>query len=115
MTSRRHLKHFNAASEEFLRLSGHRKTSVRLRVPFVPEKDVLSQLISRFSKEKLISDDAPEAQLQIIEDKELIGGFVATCNGYQIDTSLKTALARLRRKERRDNSCLEQSERNGHK
>ena len=100
MTVRRHLKHFHNAMEQYKRLSGHGKTVVKLSVPFMPDSDMLTQLKERFKKEKLIHGDIDEAQFEIITDEELIGGFVATCDGYQIDTSLKTILDKLRRDER---------------
>jgi len=96
MTTRRHLKHFRPAAEHFRYLNGYDKAIVRLRVPFKPEKDTLEQIKKYLAKEKLVTVDTEEALFQIIEDKELIGGFVASCDGYQIDTSLKTALHKLR-------------------
>jgi len=95
LAARRHLKHFRPAAEYFRRLSSRSKVVVRLRVPFEPGQDLLEQLKGFLSKEKLIPADAEEAHFQIIEDKELIGGFVASYDGYQIDTSLKTALNKL--------------------
>jgi len=100
MTTRRHLKHFRSAARQFRQLSGHDKTVVRLRIPFEPDKGLLEQLKRCLVKEKLIPADAENMRFDIIEDKELIGGFVASCNGYQIDTSLKTTLMRLLRPER---------------
>ena len=100
MAARRHLKHFHAAAELFMQLCGKSKPIVRLRVPYKPEQDMLQQLKRRLSMKKLIPGDADEAQLQIVEDKELIGGFIASCNGYQIDTSIKTALMKLLHPER---------------
>ena len=100
MTTRRHLKHFHNAAEEFRQLSGNAKTIVCLRVPFAPEQDMLGQLKDRLAKKHLIPAGAEEAQFLIKEDKELIGGFIASCNGYQIDTSLRTILRRLLRPER---------------
>jgi len=95
MAARRHLKHFRPAAQQFLRLGGYDETVVRLRIPFVPDKDLLEQLKRCLTKEKLIPADARNARFDIIEDKELIGGFIASCNGYQIDTSLRTTLMRL--------------------
>ena len=97
MTSRRHLKHFYPSAEHFRKLCSRDKATVELRIPFKPEQEMLVQLISRLRKEKLIPDDAKEAEFCVVEDKELLGGFVAYCNGYQIDTSFKTALNKLRR------------------
>ena len=100
MTARRHLKHFHAAAELFLQLCGHSKPVVKLRVPFAPEQDMVERLKKRLSLEKLIPENAEDVQLQVVEDKELIGGFIATCNGYQIDTSFKTTLMKLLHPER---------------
>ena len=100
MASRRHLKHFHATAELYLHLSGYSKPVVRLRVPFIPEQEMLMRLKKRLSAEKLIPENTEDAQVQVIEDKELIGGFIASCNGYQIDTSLKTTLMKLLHPER---------------
>ena len=97
MTKRRHLKHFYASAKYFRFLSSRDKAIVELRVPFPPEQDMLESLLGRLRKEKLIPESAAEAEFQIVEDKELIGGFIAYCNGYQIDTSFKTALNKMRR------------------
>jgi F0F1-type ATP synthase delta subunit len=100
MTARRHLKHFHATADKFRRLSGYEDTVVNLRVPFTPERKALVKLKERLTKEKLIPENAKGAHFNIIEDKELIGGFVASCNGYQIDTSLRTAVMKLLSPER---------------
>ena len=100
MTARRHLKHFHATADKFRRLSGYEDMVVNLRVPYTPERKTLLKLKERLIKEKLIPENAKGAQFNIIEDKELIGGFVASCNGYQIDTSLKTAVIKLQSPER---------------
>jgi len=100
ITARRHIRHFYAAAEQFRRLSGHGNAVVRLRVPFTPEHSILEKLKARLIKEKLIPTNVADTQFQIIEDKTIIGGFVASCDGYQIDTSLRTALMRLLRPER---------------
>lgn len=96
MTSHRHLKHFHNAAEFYLQLSGHGKTIVTLRVPFKPDQDILEQIKSRLIKDKLIPEGSRETELKIVEDEKLIGGLIASCNGYQIDTSLRTALQKLR-------------------
>ena len=96
MTARRHLRHFGASAEYFRRLSSS-KAVVKLRVPFMLEQEMLVQLMNRLAKENLIPENAKDPEFQIVEDEELIGGFVAYYNGYQIDTSFKTALDKLRR------------------
>jgi len=98
MTTRRHLKHFHATANQFRLLSGHGKTVVRLRVPFLPGQELLEQLKQRLAREKLITCETDQARFQIIEDSGLIGGFIATCDGYQIDTSLRTTLAGITRR-----------------
>jgi len=95
MTTKRHLKHFFAAAEKFMRLSGHGGALVNMRVAYTPPQDIVEKLKERFLEEKLIPPGTDAVKLHIIEDRELIGGFVASCNGYQIDTSLRTALSRL--------------------
>ena len=97
MTMRRHLRHFYNSAEHFRKLCSRDKAVVRLRVPFRPGDDMLEQLMGRLTKEKLIPENAKQTEFQIEEDKELIGGFVASYNGYQIDTSFRTALNKLRR------------------
>jgi len=98
MTARRHLKYFYAAAEHFRKLSSRDKVVVDLRVPFEPDRSFLPGLMNRLRDKRLVPDGAKETEFNIIEDKELIGGFVAYYNGYQIDTSFKTALNRLRRR-----------------
>ena len=100
LTGRRHLKHFSATCEHFRKLCGHGKAVVRLRVPYAPEQGLLDQLKTRLTEDKLIPEGVQETEFQIVEDLELIGGLVASCNGYQIDTSLKTALKKMTTPER---------------
>ena len=95
MTARRHLKHFFTAAEHFRHLIVRDIAVVRLRVPFQPDPDILQRLKRRLIKDKLIPDSVKDAEFRIVEDKDLIGGFVAYYDGYQIDTSLKTAINRL--------------------
>jgi len=97
LAARRHLKHFRPAAEQFRRLSGHGKVIVRLRVPYEPEQSLLGQLRQSLVMAKLIPKDTEDAQFDITQEKELVGGFVASCDGYQIDTSLKTALTKILR------------------
>ena len=95
MATRLHLRHFHKTAELYMRLSGYGKPIVKLRVPFTPEQEALERLKKRLSEEKLIPEGAENAEFNIVEEKELIGGFIASCNGYQIDTSLKTTLMKL--------------------
>ena len=96
MTYHRHLKHFHKAALHFQQLSGFGKAVVRLRVPFKPDQDILGQLESRLIEARLIPEGAKETEFHVIEDEGLIGGLIASCNGYQIDTSLKTVLQKLK-------------------
>ena len=100
MAGRRHLKHFKQVAEKFLQLSGYGATVVNLQVPFALEENVLELLTKRLEEMELIPQKTSGVKLKIVEDKELIGGFKAYCNGYRIDTSLRTALEKLRRSER---------------
>jgi F0F1-type ATP synthase delta subunit len=100
MATRMHLRHFHKTAELYMRLSGYGKTVVKLRIPFTPEQGMLARLKKRLLEEKLIPSGAEDAEFQVVEDKGLIGGFIASCNGYQIDTSLKTAFMKLLRPER---------------
>jgi len=97
MAAKRHLKHFSAAARKFMKLSGYGGVVVNLRVAYMPEQDIIDKLKKSFSELELIPADADAVELDITEDGELIGGFVASCNGYQIDASLKTRLSRLGR------------------
>jgi F-type H+-transporting ATPase subunit delta len=99
MTTRRHIRHYHSVVERFRRLSGHGKVVVRLRVPFEPDQNLIGRLKMRFVKEKLIPTDMADKKfdINIVVDNGLIGGFIASCEGYQIDTSLKTALTKLKR------------------
>ena len=96
MAYHRHLMHFQEAAEHYRQLSGIGKAVVRLRVPFRPDPDTLERIKDRLIKAKLIPYTDKETEFNVIEDKELIGGLIASCNGYQIDASLKTALQKLR-------------------
>ena len=96
MTGHRHLKHFHRTAEHYRQISGYGKTVVRLRVPFRPDASMLEQLKARFVKEKLIPEGAVETEFEVVEDEGLIGGLVASCNGFQLDTSLRTALRKMK-------------------
>jgi len=97
MATNRHLKHFSAAAGTFMRLSGHGGVVVDLRVAYRPQQELIDKLKERFLIEKLIPADASGVKFDITEDDGLMGGFVASCNGYQIDASLRTRLGRLGR------------------
>ena len=95
MTSRRHLRHFHAAAMMYMQLSGFAKPEVCLRIPYAPGPVMIERLKKRLVAGKLIPADSEEVQFRVVEDKQLIGGFIASCNGYQIDKSLRTTLVKL--------------------
>lgn len=97
MITRRHLKHFSAAAGHFRYLNSRDKAVVQLRVPFEPDPGMLERLRLLFREEKLVPENVKETEIRVIEDKGIIGGFVAYYDGYQIDASLKTAISKLRR------------------
>ena len=102
MMKRNHLRYLPGAIEQYRKMSDRyfHNVSVQLRVPFKPEFETIRQLKCRFMDEGLIPENAKRISFQIIEDKEIIGGFTAHCNGYQIDASLRTLLAKIRFAER---------------
>lgn len=102
LSSRGHWRHLPDAIDRFQLLSDgyYRRISLDLHVPFKLEQETLDRLQLRFRREGLIPADADEVALHIIEDKSIVGGFIAVCNGHQIDASLRTQLARIRHAER---------------
>lgn len=99
---RGHWRHLPDAIDRYQILSDsyYHNIAVELHVPFEPEQEMLYKLERRFRNKGLIPADAVEVKFSIIEDKSIIGGFIAFCNGNQIDASLRTRLARVRRAER---------------
>ena len=99
---RHHWKHLPGVAESFKRMSDDhfKKVSVFLHVPFKPEQAVLDRMENRFREKGLIPRDAKEITLNTIEDKDIVGGFIAFCNGHQIDASIRTQLTKIRRAER---------------
>ncbi|MCL2664847.1 MAG: F0F1 ATP synthase subunit delta [Defluviitaleaceae bacterium] len=96
MLSRRQIKSLPEAASCYRLLSGLADTVVRLRVPYEPDELLLKKFRTYFADSKLLSKDKAESAVIEIElDKDLIGGYVAYCNGQQIDASLKTALAKI--------------------
>ena len=102
MLKRRHLKYLAGAAERFRHMCDDFfcRATVSLRVPFAPDQELLDRLKSRFALEGLIPENAENVSFQVTEDKEIIGGFIAYCNGHQIDVSIRTLLANIRRAER---------------
>ena len=102
LLKRGHLKYISGVAEQYRRMSDDyfRKAAVELRVPFEPEKEILDRLKRRFAIDGLTPENAEDVTINVVEDKEIIGGFIASCNGRQIDVSLKTLLAKIRRAER---------------
>ena len=97
MAERQHLKHYDQATDMFLQLSGCGKTKVRIYVPYALDYDVMQMLKTHLYEISLIPSNTREPEFNVTEDKELIGGYMAYCNGFRIDASLKAALEKLRR------------------
>ena len=99
---RGHWRYLHSTADEFMRLSDehYHRVAVFLHVPFKPEKEMLDKLESSFREKGLIPEDAEEITMQTIEDKGIVGGFIAFCNGHQIDASIRTQLTKIRRAER---------------
>ena len=98
LLGRQHLKYLPAAAGWFHHLSDRYfdRASVHLRVPFDLDLRLVEQLRSRFVRDGLIpGESADNAEFHIELDQSLIGGFIAECNGKQIDASLRTALNQL--------------------
>ena len=98
MLSRHHLKHLHKAIERFRYLSDRHfgKATVHLRIPYEMEPALLEQLKSRLLQDGLIPvESAGKTEFVIELDKSVIGGFIAVCDGMQIDASLKTKLVKL--------------------
>ena len=104
LLKRNHLRYLHEITGYFSRLSDahFHRVSVFLHVPFSPEPEMLDKLESRFKQKGLIPEDAGEVTLHIVEDKSIIGGFIAFCNGHQIDASIRTQLTKIRRAEERE-------------
>ena len=98
---RRHLAYLPAAADRFRYLcDGYFGiATVLLRLPCELEPEVLARLKLELADLGLIPG-AEKAEYRIKLDKDIIGGFIADCNGMQIDASLRTALAKLNRMER---------------
>jgi F0F1-type ATP synthase delta subunit len=100
LLARRQLKQLPAAARKFRELCGEGGEPVRLRVAFELDAALLERLKARLAEEKLIpARHAANARLEISVDPELLGGFVAQYGGYQLDSSLKTALKKITRHE----------------
>ncbi|MCL1834713.1 MAG: F0F1 ATP synthase subunit delta [Oscillospiraceae bacterium] len=102
LLNRRHIKHFPEASEQFGRLVNAYldRVTVKLRTPYEPGAELLERLKGRFIEEGLIPENAKDISFDIIEDSDIVGGFIASCNGRQIDTSLRATLVKIRRAQR---------------
>jgi ATP synthase F1 delta subunit len=93
MASRHAITELPAAAAEFEKLTGRSKVPVRLRVPYPLEDDVLSDLKVRLVAEKIIPEGAENrTEFDVTIDASLLGGFIAECEGLQLDTSFKTVL-----------------------
>lgn len=99
---RSHWRHLPGAAQYFRGLCDdyNGKVTVTLRIPFVPEQETLDRLRSSFIAKGLIPENAKEISLRIMEDKSIVGGFIAYCGGRQIDASLRAQLEKIRSAER---------------
>lgn len=94
-----HLKHLSGVPEHFKRMCDDysHKATVTLRTPFALDRETVGRLKSRFERDGLIPASAESITFKVTEDKDLIGGFIAQCNGRQIDASVKSQLTKVRR------------------
>ena len=98
LLGRHHLKHLPAAAGWYHHLSDRHfgRVTVRLRIPYDLDYGLIEQLKSSFVRDGLIPGECEEnAELHVELEHSLIGGYIADCNGKQIDASLKTALIKL--------------------
>jgi len=103
LAERHHLHLLSNAAQQFININNHEsgRRTVMLRVPYWPDDGMLDRLKRRLAEEGLFpAECAEKTGFEITIDTELIGGFVAYCDGYQIDASIKTSLRRLRHPER---------------
>jgi ATP synthase F1 delta subunit len=93
MAARHAIDTLPATAEEFERLAGKSKVPVHLRVPYPLDESVLSEMKIRLVEEKVIPREAASrAEFEVVVDESLMGGFIAECEGTQLDASFKTAL-----------------------
>ena len=98
LLSRNHLKHMPAAIGRFEQICDdyYGKATVRLRVPYELTPGLLERLKLQLVERGLMhGHSAEKVTFQVELDESLIGGFIAECDGVQIDTSLKSALTKL--------------------
>ena len=102
LLKRNHWKYLPSIVGQYERMCDdhNHKVSVFLHIPFEPERETLDRMETRFIEKGLIPEDAEEIKLLTVKDKDIIGGFIAYCNGRQIDASLRTQLVKIRRAER---------------
>ena len=96
---RHHLRHVPAAIEWFRHLYDRYlgRATVRIRVPYELDAQLLEQLKSRLISDGLVPGGSLEkTEFQVVVDNSLIGGFIADSNGMQIDASLESALTKIK-------------------
>jgi len=101
LVKRRHLKHLPSIADNFLRLNNNRLgyTDVKIKVPYELPPETLEVMRKKLTAMGLIPElNADKARITVEIDRDVIGGFVAYGEGTQIDASLRTALAKLRRR-----------------
>ena len=99
LASRRLLKALPAIQQHFdglaLRALGDEK--IILRIPYAPSEGLVSELLVFLAETGLLSADKhSEAKVNVVIDKQLIGGFCAEYGGHVFDASLKRRLDSLR-------------------
>lgn len=71
---------------------------VHLRIPFEPDEQLLEKLRAHLTESGLIpAESADRAEIEVIIDETLVGGFSAECAGQMLDTSIKSRMTALRR------------------
>jgi ATP synthase F1 delta subunit len=101
LITRNKLKYFPDIAESFEKLyekTEGRKT-VRIRMPFEPEAETLKGLEKKLALSGIVpGGEATDIDYKLIIEKNIIGGFIANHEDYQIDGSLKTAIAKVNQK-----------------
>jgi len=102
MIRRRRVKYIPGVAEHFLKMSDNfsGKIRVHLRIPFEPDEETLKLFRrSLVSRGMIPRGSENEALITVAIEKDLIGGFILYCNGFQIDASLKAAITKLHNSE----------------
>jgi F0F1-type ATP synthase delta subunit len=74
------------------------RRTVRIRMPFEPDAETLGGLEKKLARSGIVpGGEPPDIDYKLIIDKNIIGGFIANHGDYQIDGSIKTAVAKVSR------------------